>query len=357
MKKLFTAAIVISFLFLLWGCPGGIHKKYNYDAYFPTTPVNLLEVNSVYDDYNSFLPEYHFGKFLIFSSNRNSAGGEFSLVHDNFNVTWYMETSKLVVSNESNGQDHYITEMISKIDWEGNEFGPFAIGFDTMIDNGYTRMNLLAYSTNNDKNTYHEEFVYYVTNNDGASGTAVGPFTIPFIDGNERQQYISFYGPDVASIDSWELNPNHFTEMYFDADENGQADIYKIDLPEDKNFMQFLTDSAVYQRQKIDILSTSSDDRCPLINGNFMVFASDRPGGYGGYDLYYSRFDGQNWSAPENFGDKINTEYNEFRPVAVQVFEFKNDVMIFSSDRPGGKGGYDLYYVGIDKIIPTPLEE
>ena len=84
-----------------------------------------------------------------------------------------------------------------------------------------------------------------------------------------------------------------------------------------------------------------------------MVFTSDRPGGYGGYDLYYSFYNGNEWGEPINFGEDINTAYDEFRPVAVQVYEFKNDLMIFSSNRPGGMGGYDLYYVGIDKIVPT----
>ena len=31
-------------------------------------------------------------------------------------------------------------------------------------------------------------------------------------------------------------------------------------------------------------------------------------------------------------------------------YEFNNDFMIFSSNRPGGLGGFDLYYVGIPDI-------
>ena len=71
-----------------------------------------------------------------------------------------------------------------------------------------------------------------------------------------------------------------------------------------------------------------------------MVFTSDRAGGYGGFDLWYSSWDGQQWSAPVNFGGKINTEYDEYRPIVVSTDEkfFLNDLMIFSSDRPGGKG-------------------
>ena len=56
------------------------------------------------------------------------------------------------------------------------------------------------------------------------------------------------------------------------------------------------------------------------------------------------------WSDPINFGEKINTEYDEFRPIVRPQWDFSNDLMLFSSNRPGGKGGFDLYYVGIDKI-------
>jgi hypothetical protein len=35
----------------------------------------------------------------------------------------------------------------------------------------------------------------------------------------------------------------------------------------------------------------------------------------------------------------------------MMFYEYQNDLMLFSSDRPGGKGGYDLYYVGIAGMI------
>lgn len=86
-----------------------------------------------------------------------------------------------------------------------------------------------------------------------------------------------------------------------------------------------------------------------------MVFVSDREGGYGGFDLWYSYYNNGVWSEPVNFGEKINSEYNEYRPVAftaMQGYQSNNfDVMIFSSDRPGGKGGFDLYVVKIDNMI------
>lgn len=88
-----------------------------------------------------------------------------------------------------------------------------------------------------------------------------------------------------------------------------------------------------------------------------MVFVSNRPGGMGGFDLWYATFNGTSWSEPKNFGSKINTPYDEYRPIVIKPqgsfdsFEFVNDLMIFSSNRPGGKGGFDLYYVGINKNL------
>ena len=86
--------------------------------------------------------------------------------------------------------------------------------------------------------------------------------------------------------------------------------------------------------------------------GDVMVFTSDRPEGYGGYDLYYSLLENGTWSDPVNFGSRINTLHNEFRPVLKYFYyeDFTNDFMLFSSDRPGGKGGFDLYYVGIPRF-------
>ena len=111
-----------------------------------------------------------------------------------------------------------------------------------------------------------------------------------------------------------------------------------------------LTNETPIQVVKESVLSSSSNDKCPFINGDLIVFSSDRDGGYGGYDLYYSRFVNNQWSPPINFGDKINSSSDEYRPI---TFTFINDIdiMIFSSNRSGGRGGFDLYGVQINDLI------
>ena len=353
MKK--TIAILTGFLILilLWGCPNPSKMKYTA-AWFPAEPQNLVDVNTAYDDYNSALPETHFGKQLIFSSNRYSFENDFDIVGDNFHAIWYMETGELRVTDVWFGlHENYIPDLLKAANTEQNEFAPYHIIYDELVDEKTERRFVMLYSTGSGDSAYRESFYYGLEKPDGSLDTIHGPFELSNM-GDKIQQYVSFYGQGVESLDLWEIDPNDFTQMYFDETTGGNSDIYKIDIPANSSgFLGFLTDTTELQKEIIPALNSNDNDRCPFINGNFMVLTSDRPGGYGGYDLYYSVYNGIEWAEPTNFGEEINSVYDEFRPVAVQVYEFKNDLMIFSSNRPGGQGGYDLYYVGIDKINPA----
>jgi hypothetical protein len=69
-----------------------------------------------------------------------------------------------------------------------------------------------------------------------------------------------------------------------------------------------------------------------------MWFSSNMPGGFGKMDLYFSVFRNNVWSIPQNAGPMINSEYNEVFP-----FVSDNSLLYYASDRPGGIGGMDLY--------------
>jgi outer membrane protein OmpA-like peptidoglycan-associated protein len=73
--------------------------------------------------------------------------------------------------------------------------------------------------------------------------------------------------------------------------------------------------------------------------GTILYFASDMPGGYGKSDLYYSILSNGQWSKPINLGPKINTEGNEFFP-----FISNDGVLYFASDGHGGLGGLDIFF-------------
>jgi hypothetical protein len=96
----------------------------------------------------------------------------------------------------------------------------------------------------------------------------------------------------------------------------------------------------------VDSINSTWDEKCPFVYGNVIVFASNRPGGMGGYDLYYSIFKKGKWGFPVNLGPRINTTSDEFRPLIGYHQDFTNNGLLFSSNRPGGQGGFDLYFTG-----------
>ncbi len=77
----------------------------------------------------------------------------------------------------------------------------------------------------------------------------------------------------------------------------------------------------------------------PSLNydGNTLYFASDRPGGKGGFDLYVSYNNDGVWSSPVNLGGGVNTPGDEITPF------FDGTGLYFSSNYHEGLGGYDVF--------------
>ncbi|MGZ3899182.1 MAG: OmpA family protein, partial [Bacteroidia bacterium] len=76
-------------------------------------------------------------------------------------------------------------------------------------------------------------------------------------------------------------------------------------------------------------------------DGITLYFASDRPGGYGGIDLYVTKKDLKTglWSIPQNLGPKINTTGDEKTP----FIHSDSETLYFSSTGQFGFGGYDIF--------------
>jgi peptidoglycan-associated lipoprotein len=82
------------------------------------------------------------------------------------------------------------------------------------------------------------------------------------------------------------------------------------------------------------------------IDGNRIYFVSNRPGGFGGNDIWMAEKAGDSkWSVPRNLGPQINTAGNEMFP-----FIRDNGLLYYSSDSHVGLGGLDIFKA-------TPLEK
>ena len=85
----------------------------------------------------------------------------------------------------------------------------------------------------------------------------------------------------------------------------------------------------------------SAEEGDPAISGdgNMLYFTSNRPGGRGGLDLWFTSRLPNGWNAPKNVGPRVNTKFDEFE----SALRLDDKFLAFSSNRPGGMGGTDLY--------------
>ncbi|MBU1011798.1 MAG: MBL fold metallo-hydrolase [Bacteroidetes bacterium] len=77
---------------------------------------------------------------------------------------------------------------------------------------------------------------------------------------------------------------------------------------------------------------------CLAANGN-MYFFSNRPGGFGKTDIYFSEFSKGLYSIPVNLGEKVNTQYDEWDPFIAPDESY----LLFCSKKLSGQGEDDLY--------------
>ncbi len=90
-------------------------------------------------------------------------------------------------------------------------------------------------------------------------------------------------------------------------------------------------------------LNTAGNEGAQSISsdGRSMFFtACDRNDGQGRCDIYFSSYDGNRWSPGVNLGQPVNTTYWESQPSVSP----NGRMLFFVSNRPGGMGGMDIWY-------------
>lgn len=115
---------------------------------------------------------------------------------------------------------------------------------------------------------------------------------------------------------------------------DGPCKIYYADLEEDGNWS---TPQALPPVINMPRMSTKQPSISP--DGRSLYFTSNRPGGYGGYDLWVAHYQDGVWGNVTNLGPTINTADEEQSP----FMHFDNRTLYFSSNGHPGLGDLDLY--------------
>lgn len=326
LSKILLINLILASL-ILSSCSVEDENPINYPSgAFPDTVLNMGMVNSQYDDYNLDAHILTGSGPIVFSSNRNSSGGQFDLVQGNISF-FFDQTDAYFELNSSISNDPYLNTLTIKANTTGDDFGPYR--FFSSSD-GY---EYLVLSSLNEQGNLD---LKYLRNRPQFNQN------IPDIEGPASMNLFNSEGDDAY----FSLNTTQDT-AYFCSSRPGNFDIYLQTRPEKTEISTWFIQNPSSSAQ-VESLNSPADDKCPMVMNRLMVFTSNRPGGLGGFDLYYSVLSGGRWSSPVNFGPGINTSSNEYRPLLGWHENFTNYFLMFSSDRPGGEGGYDLYFTGVD---------
>ena len=122
-------------------------------------------------------------------------------------------------------------------------------------------------------------------------------------------------------------------QLYLYQDTTGNGDIYSTEINSKR-------------KNKIDIVAINGlntkfwETHCYFSQDkNLLFFSSDRPGGFGGRDLYFMRKTSSNeWTKPENMGPNINSKYDEDAP----FLSADNKTLYYASNGPKSMGGFDI---------------
>jgi hypothetical protein len=327
-SKLISTSLILSilvFILIISGC----NKPENPIKFpmgtFPDSVYNLAGLNSVNDDYNSALHVVGSSVPIIFSSNRGSSGGQFDFVQATLWFQFDQHSGDFSVGSEM-ATDPFYGAIISKANTTSNDLGPYSIFSST---DGY---EYFVYSNDATGGQLDLYYLKYLPRYGSGLPDIHGPYPARLLNSANDDGYFS--------LDSNE------DSAYFMSNRGGNFDIYLHKRTASLNLDSWLDQNFVASTL-VDSVNSSYDDKCPFVYKNVMVFASNRPGGLGGYDLYYSVFKNGKWGSPVNFGPGINSSSDEYRPLIGYHPDFTNKMMIFSSNRPGGKGGFDLYFTGV----------
>lgn len=150
------------------------------------------------------------------------------------------------------------------------------------------------------------------------------------ISGDARE-----FAPDIISTKYSDvrltISPDGNTALWFSRNRPGGLGSYDI-------WMSRRTSGAWEDATPVSFNSPSRDfDPAFSRDGRFVYFSSDRPGGRGGDDIYRVAVTSKGFGIPESLGDAVNSSGNEWAPM---VF---GRTLLFSSNGHGGAGRMDLF--------------
>ncbi len=298
----------------------GVKKAVFYNP-LETLTLNLSNIISIYDDYNIIpLDETPptTSKDLYFSSNRDSKGEQFDIIAYSFIMPRNSKRHRIIAYRNDQ------TSLLTSINSRNSELGPFYF-----TSEGDQEFDIFFYTI--DSSNVLRSNLIRIEKNGGNNQFEICPIGLDSVWPSPNIGYTSF---------------DKIRGILFQSDLSGNYDIYCSSSKMENKIYSNENPLLIDDFTGVDKVNSPYNDKCPIIYENYLFFASDRPDGYGGYDLYFSIGNENSWSNPVNLGPDINSKDDDFRPF---IFDYDGKMcLIFSSNRSGGRGGFDLYFTRLD---------
>ncbi|WP_230401618.1 OmpA family protein [Hanstruepera ponticola] len=148
---------------------------------------------------------------------------------------------------------------------------------------------------------------------------------------------------EEINTDTHESNATFTTDgktMYFSRTHNKQVKIGESKYAVVKIYRAELVDDIWTNIEVLPFTDDSYSTQHPFLDekNNRLYFASDMPGSFGSFDIFYVDVNGDSYGEPVNLGETINTKHREQFP-----FVSKDNVLYFASNGHQGLGGLDIY--------------
>ncbi len=244
----------------------------------------------------------------------------------------FIEDAKLGVLNSNNGKELISKKVVADIKNMGaplntieQEYVPVISTDESILIYTYVGKNTTGGKLNDELKPSTEDDAYYhediyiskkATDTTYALGTSIG-------------NTINTKGHDAAIA----LSPDGSTLFTYNSTGADKGDIFVSKLNGEEWSKPEKLNSNINTSEWEGSCSISSD-------GMFLYFASERPGGLGGRDLYISERVNGDWGPAVNLGPNINTPYNDDAP----FIHPDGITLFFSSEGHQSIGGYDIMY-------------
>ena len=170
-----------------------------------------------------------------------------------------------------------------------------------------------------------------------AGGCAHPPACLTTADGFAIASPAQMFAPGIASTRFSDvrltISPDGRTALWFSRNRPGGPGGYDI-------WMTRRSAPGWGPAEPVAFNSSARDfDPAFTADGRFVYFSSDRPGGLGGDDLWRVRVTAGGFGEPEHLGPAVNSANNEWAP----MLSPDGRTLLFSSDGRGGAGRMDLF--------------